>query len=202
LRVLITGGPTREPLDPVRYLSNRSTGAMAIALAGAVGARGHESIVVLGPVESQPPVGVEVCGVETTREMLDAVLGLLPDVDAFIFAAAVSDHRPASPSDRKLKRGEMNSIELVENPDIAAEVGALRGDKPSAVFALETNDGVANAVSKLERKNADVCVLNSPAAIGDDSAEFTLVWRDGRTRALGELGKVQLAQILLDEMGL
>jgi phosphopantothenoylcysteine decarboxylase/phosphopantothenate--cysteine ligase len=175
---------------------------MAIALARAVVGRGHEPLLVLGPAERQPPVGVEVYAVETTEEMLAAVLDLLPDVDAFLFAAAVCDYRPASRSERKLKRGEIKTIELVENPDIAAAVGAHRGHKPSAVFALETDDGVANAVRKLERKNADVCVLNSPSAIGDDEAEFTLVWRDGRTRSLGMIDKDRLANILLDEIGL
>jgi len=202
VRVLITGGPTREPLDPVRYLSNRSTGAMAFALARAVVARGHEPLLVLGPAERQPPVGVDVYAVETTGDMLAAVLDLLPEVDAFLFAAAVCDYRPASRSQRKLKRGEIETIELVENPDIAAEVGARRGDRPSAVFALETDDGVANAVRKLEHKNADLCVLNGPSAIGDDKADFTLVWPDGRTSSLGVIDKDRLADILLDEMSL
>jgi len=202
LRVLITGGPTREPLDPVRYLSNRSTGAMAMALAQAAAARGHEPLLVLGPIERQPPVGVDVVLVETTGEMLAAVLEFLPGAGACLLAAAVCDFRPVSRSDGKLKRGGIESIQLIENPDIAAEVGARRGDRPCAVFALETEDGVANALSKLQRKNADVCVLNEPKAIGADEAEFTLVWRDGRTRPLGRIEKDDLARILLDEMEL
>ena len=113
MRVLITGGPTREPLDPVRYLSNRSTGAMAMALVRAVVARGHQPLLVLGPTEQQPPVGVDVYAVETTREMLAATLDILPQVDACLMAAAVCDYRPAAPSDRKLKRGEMETIKLV-----------------------------------------------------------------------------------------
>jgi phosphopantothenoylcysteine decarboxylase/phosphopantothenate--cysteine ligase len=202
MRVLITGGPTREPIDPVRYISNYSTGVMGLALARAALARGHEPLLVLGPVAEQPPVGAEVYAVESTRDMLAAVLGFLPDVDALVFSAAVCDYRPKDASARKLKRGEIETIELVENPDVAAEAGARRGDRPSAVFALETDDGVANARKKLVRKNADVCVLNAPAAIGEDEAEFTLVFADGAVRELGEKTKDELAVLLLEALGL
>ena len=202
MKVLITAGPTREPIDPVRFLSNRSTGGMGFALATEVSRRGHEALLVLGPTENQPPVGVEVFAVETAQEMLDTVLDLLGEADAVLCAAAVADHRPARASERKLKRGAMETIELVENPDIAAEVGARRGDKPCVVFALETDDGVANARAKLERKNADLCVLNDPTAIGAETASFTLVRREGPERVLGEITKEALAAVLCDELGL
>ncbi|MDH3590906.1 MAG: phosphopantothenoylcysteine decarboxylase [Planctomycetota bacterium] len=202
MRVLITAGPTREPLDPVRFLSNRSTGRMGLAIAEAALRRGHEVQVVLGPIALQPPVGADVYVVETTDEMLAATLDFLDDTDAIICAAAVCDYRPTARSEQKLKRGAMKTIELVENPDIAAEVGARRGTRPLAVFALETTDGVANAIDKLERKNADLCVLNTPDAIGADEAAFTLVRRDGSTTDLGKLAKGALAQRLLDEMSL
>jgi phosphopantothenoylcysteine decarboxylase/phosphopantothenate--cysteine ligase len=202
LRVLITAGPTREPLDPVRFLSNRSTGAMGFALAREVSRRGHEPLLVLGPVPDQPPVGVEVYAVETAQEMLAAVLDFLPDADAFLCAAAVTDYRPSAESGRKLKRGEVDRIELVENPDVAAEIGARRGDRPLAIFALETSDGPAHARAKLERKRADVCVLNGPEAIGADEAEFSLVSRDGSVEALGTIGKDAVAAALLDALGL
>ena len=149
------------------------------------------------------PVGAEVFGVETTREMLAAVLDLLSAADAVLCAAAVADYRPARPSERKLKRGEMDSgIELVENPDIAAEVGERRGKKPCAIFALETEDGVARARAKLERKNADVCVLNSPDAIGASEEIFTLVRRDGTVVEWDRITKAEVARRLLDELGL
>jgi phosphopantothenoylcysteine decarboxylase/phosphopantothenate--cysteine ligase len=202
LRVLITAGPTREPLDPVRYLSNYSTGEMGFALARRALARGHEALLVLGPVDGQPPVGAEVYGVETACEMRDAVLEFLPEVDAVCCSAAVADYRPATRSERKLKRGEFETIELTENPDIAAEVGLHRGGKPLAIFALETEDGVARAREKLERKNADVCVVNSTDAIGAQEAEFVLVGRDGSTAELGRLAKDELADRLYDELGL
>lgn len=201
-RVLVTAGPTREPIDPVRFLSNRSTGAMGFAVAAEAMRRGHEAVLVLGPVAGQPPVGAEVYGVETTREMLDAVLDFLPAADAVVCAAAVCDYRPKDASARKLKRGELAVLELVENPDIAAAVGARRGEKPCAIFALETDDGVARAAAKLEAKNADVCVLNSPDAIGADEAVFTLVRRDGGVAEWGTIGKGEVARRLLDELGL
>jgi phosphopantothenoylcysteine decarboxylase/phosphopantothenate--cysteine ligase len=202
VRVLITAGPTREPIDPVRFLSNYSTGAMGFALSQAALERGHEPVLVLGPTEEQPPVGVEVFAVETAIEMRDAVLALLPETDAILCAAAVCDYRPKERSARKLKRSGPLALELVENPDVAAEAGARRGERPLAVFALETGDGLANARSKLERKNATVCVLNGPEAVGADEADFTLVFRDGTTRALGVVSKDALATALLDALGL
>jgi phosphopantothenoylcysteine decarboxylase/phosphopantothenate--cysteine ligase len=200
--ILVTAGPTREPLDPVRFLSNYSTGAMGYALAAEALRRGHEVLLVLGPAEGQPPVGAEVFAVETACEMRDAVLELLPRADLVLCAAAVCDYRPANTSATKLKRGTLERIELVENPDIAAEVGARRGDTPLVVFALETTEGFVNARAKLEKKNADLCVLNSPAAIGAERAEFTLVWRDGRHRELGEVAKDELARTLFDGLGM
>jgi phosphopantothenoylcysteine decarboxylase/phosphopantothenate--cysteine ligase len=202
MRILITAGPTREPLDPVRYLSNRSTGVNGFALARAARGRGHDVTLILGPVEAQPPVGVDVYGVETAREMLAAVLDFLPDTDVVICAAAVTDYRPVETLTRKLKRGELDALELVENPDIAAEVGRRRGSRPLVVFALETDEGLAHARAKLDRKNAMLCVLNGPEAIGADTGNFTLVRRDGGVRELGEIPKRELASALLDELGL
>ncbi len=202
MRILITAGPTREPLDPVRYLSNHSTGEMGFALARRALARGHEVLLVLGPVDGQPPVGAEVYGVETACEMRDAVLEFLPQADVICCSAAVADYRPAVRSRRKLKRGELESIGLTENPDIAAEVGRHRGSKPLAIFALETEDGVARAREKLVAKNADVCVVNGAEAIGAQEAEFVLVGRDGSTRELGRRTKEELADRLFDELGL
>lgn len=202
MRILITAGPTREPLDPVRFLSNESTGAMGFALARAALARGHEAILVLGPVDAQPPVGAEVYAVGTALEMRDAVLDFLGDADVALCAAAVADYRPAGRSASKIKRSGPRTLGLVENPDIAAEVGARRGDRPCVVFALETDDPIENARAKLERKNATLCVLNGPEAIGAEQAHFTLVRRDGTTRALGEITKDELARALLDELGL
>jgi len=202
VRVLVTAGPTREPLDPVRYLSNRSTGAMGFALAREAMRRGHDVTLVLGPVEAPPPDGAEVVMVETALEMRDAVIEHLPQVDVVFCAAAVADYRPVALSDRKIKRGGRKSIELAENPDIAAEVGARRGEKPCVIFALETDDGEANARKKLVTKNATLCVLNAPAAIGAAEAEFTIVRGEGPARPLGRLTKDALAAAVFDELKL
>jgi len=202
MKVLITAGPTREPLDPVRFLSNHSTGAMGFALAEAVLQRGHEALLVLGPVADQPPVGSEVYGVETAQEMSSATFDFLHECGAVICAAAVADFRPRQRSATKLKRGSVHGIELVENPDIAAEVGARRGSRPFAIFALESEDGEAHARAKLAAKRADVCVLNTPAAIGAETARFTLLLSDGTTRELGRVAKLDCARALLDSLGI
>jgi phosphopantothenoylcysteine decarboxylase/phosphopantothenate--cysteine ligase len=140
--------------------------------------------------------------VETALEMRAAVLDLLPRADAILCAAAVSDYRPVAVSEKKLKRGGRKTIELAENPDIAAEVGARRGTKPCVIFALETEEGEANARKKLVQKNADLCVLNAPAAQGAAEAEFTLVRREGPARQLGRITKDALAAAVFDELGL
>jgi phosphopantothenoylcysteine decarboxylase/phosphopantothenate--cysteine ligase len=199
VRILITAGPTREPIDPVRFLSNRSTGAMGMALAHEGLRRGHKVTLVLGPVALAPPPGATIVRVETAREMLGAVLQGVDRSDAIICAAAVADYRPAETSATKLKRtGAARTLALVENPDVAAAAGACRGARPFAIFALESEDGVAAARRKLERKNADVCVLNAPEAVGAERAAFTFVFRDGRTMELGTLGKPALALALFD----
>lgn len=199
MRILVTAGPTREPLDPVRYLSNRSSGAMGFALAQAALDRGHEVLLVLGPVEDQPPVGAEVYGVETALEMHEAALDFLAEADAVFCAAAVCDFRPRERSAAKIKRTGALTLELVENPDVAAALGARRGDRPCVIFALETERGVEHAREKLMRKRATLCVLNGPEAIGAERARFTLVVPDA-VRELGELSKAELARTLLDEL--
>lgn len=196
MKLLITAGPTREPIDPVRYLSNRSTGRMGFALAEAAAASGHDVLLVLGPTELQPPVGIDIVSVETALDMLEAVLEYLPEVEAVICAAAVSDYRPISAAEKKIKRGGLASLELVENPDIAAAVGERRGERPLIVFALETDHALENARGKVERKNATACVLNSPDAIGAIAAQFTIVHRDGRIEELGEIDKSDLFERL------
>lgn len=202
MRILITAGPTREPLDPVRFLSNRSTGVMGFALAREAMRRGHEAVLVLGPVPEAPPKGVQLVRIETALEMREAVLDLLPRADAIVCAAAVADYRPVAVSEKKLKRGGRMTVEFAENPDIAAEVGARRGTKPCVIFALETDEGEANARKKLVTKNADLCVLNAPAAQAAQEAEFTLVRREGPARPLGRITKDALAAAVFDELKL
>ena len=165
---LVTSGPTHEPIDPVRYIANRSSGRQGSAIAEALAARGARVTFVTGPASIPPPAGVRVVKVETARDMAEAVDAALP-ADAAVFAAAVADWRVASASDRKLKktRDGMPSLEFAENPDILAGVAQRTTDRPRLVvgFAAETDDVVAHATAKRLRKGCDWIVANdvSPA---------------------------------------
>lgn len=169
-RVLVTSGPTHEPIDPVRYIANRSSGAQGSALARALAALGADVTFVSGPASVPPPQGVRVVRVETAQQMLDAVTAALP-ADAAVFAAAVADWRVANASASKMKKdgtGRPPALEFTENPDILAHVARLAADaRPKLVvgFAAETDDVIAHAVAKRERKGCDWIVANdvSPA---------------------------------------
>src|SRR5664279_3500318 len=167
-RVLITAGPTLEPIDPVRYIANRSSGKQGYAIAAAAAAAGAEVHLVSGPVDLDAPSGVSVTHVESARQMLDEVEAALP-VDIAIFAAAVADWRVASAGEQKLKKtaGGMPKLELVENPDILATISKLTGRRPPLVigFAAETENLLDNAKAKLKRKGCDWILANdvSPA---------------------------------------
>ena len=162
-RVLVTSGPTHEPIDPVRYIANRSSGAQGTAIARALVSEGADVVFVTGPADVPPPAGVDVIKVNTARDMLDACEGALP-VDAAVFAAAVADWRVASASDRKLKKSKdgLPVLTFEENPDILRHVSRLDRGRPDLVigFAAETDDVVANAVAKRERKGCDWIVAN------------------------------------------
>src|SRR6185436_8808814 len=172
LRVLIGAGRTEEPLDPVRVLTNRSSGRMGVALAEAARARGAEVAMVAGPMSVEPPGGVRARHVTTAAEMLAALADEAKRADVVVMAAAVADYRPAKVSSQKMKRSaDALSVKLEPNPDILATVaGARRPGQTFVGFALETSKGVANARTKLKAKGLDLVVLNSPAAgIGGDS---------------------------------
>ena len=174
--VLIASGPTREPLDPVRYVSNRSSGRMGFALAAEALRRGARVLLVSGPAAIEPPRGAAVVSVETAAEMRRAVLERLPAADLIIMAAAVSDYRPKQAADRKIKKAEAAwTIELEPTEDILAEVGRLKGDRVLLGFAAETEDLEANALGKLRRKGCDFLVANPVGAAangtGMDSEE-------------------------------
>lgn len=167
-RILVTSGPTHEPIDPVRYIANRSSGAQGTAVARALAALGAHVVFVTGPADVPPPDGVEVVTVQSAREMDDAVQAALP-VDAGVFAAAVADWRVASASDRKLKKSKdgLPMLEFAENPDILKTVSRMEQGRPGLVvgFAAETNDVIENATAKRLRKGCDWIVANdvSPA---------------------------------------
>ncbi|MBI4583812.1 MAG: phosphopantothenoylcysteine decarboxylase [Planctomycetes bacterium] len=203
-RILITSGPTREPLDPVRFLTNASTGRMGAALAAAALERGHAVDFVTGPAAVFPPKGVHKVAVTTALEMLGACEKLYPLCDAVIGAAAVSDFRPRSPlAHKKPQGGGAWAIELIPNPDILEALGRLKRHQVHAGFALETlglSEAIQRARDKLSRKNLDWIVLNSAQAIGAEEGIFLLIPRQGPEISLGKISKEKLAGTLLDRI--
>jgi phosphopantothenoylcysteine decarboxylase / phosphopantothenate---cysteine ligase len=206
--VVIDAGPTHEPVDPVRFLGNRSSGKMGFALAAAARRRGANVTLVAGPTSLPDPVGVAVVRVETAREMQRAVEAAVPEADAVILAAAVADFRPATAATDKLKRGELGkkaSIALAENPDILASLGrARRGPRPVLVgFAAETRDVAAHARAKLAAKKCDLIVANDVAepgsGFGTDTNRVILVGPDG-DEEVARADKAVVAHRILDRV--
>jgi len=199
-KVVVTAGPTREALDPVRYLTNRSSGKMGYAVAAAAARAGAEVTLVSGPVDIPAPPGVRVVPADTAEAMRAAVQAELPGAALFVGAAAVADYRPAHPAAQKIKKkaGTMN-LELVRNPDILAEVAAAAAPPFVVGFAAETNDVEANARLKLEAKKLDLIAANRVGAdCGFDREDNALValWADGR-KDLGGGVKAELADRLI-----
>lgn len=207
LRVLITAGPTRERVDPVRFLSNRSSGKMGYALAEAAVAAGHEVVVISGPTGLPRPAGVEFHSVESAAEMLEAVrVELAAGVGLAILAAAVADYRPVVVAGEKLKKGaEVWSLELERTPDI---LGSMRGwsYRGGLVgFAAETGNLLENARGKLEAKGCDLIVANDVSR-GDigfevDENAVTLLFADGRVEVVEKMSKRALAEKLIGVCG-
>ncbi len=165
-RILLTSGPTRQYLDPVRYLSNGSSGRMGKALAEAALEAGHEVLIVSGPVEVCYPAAARVLPVISTEEMLEACLGLFSQCDGLIAAAAPCDYRPRVVAAEKIRKsGGTLDVQFVETPDIVARLGAVRSSQWMVAFALETGDPRMRAMQKLERKRCDLIVVNGPAAM-------------------------------------
>ena len=206
--VMITAGPTREPMDPVRYVGNRSSGKMGYALARAAWRRGARVTLVSGPSDLSDPFGVEVVRVETAVEMKEAVEDVVGDADLTVFAAAVADYRPARPEKGKMKREDAGpglSLPLTENPDVALEtLGARKAGSVSVGFALETDDVVANARRKLEKKEFDLLVANDAgeegAGFAVDTNRVTLLDREGGSEELPLMTKDEVAEAILDRV--
>ena len=201
-RVVITAGPTREALDPVRFISNHSSGKMGYALARAAADAGARTTLVSGPVTLPAPDHVRVLQVESASQMLDQCLQLLPECDIFIGCAAVADYRPAAVAGQKIKKGpEEISIQLVRNPDIVAAVAASKNRPFTVGFAAETNDLLAYARDKMARKGLDMIVANdvSDRSIGfnSDNNEATVLWADGK-QPLALAGKAALARQIIE----
>jgi len=202
LRVLITSGPTREPLDPVRFISNRSSGRMGHALAVEARRRGAEVTVITGPVVTELPPGIDVVPVETTQQLLDESLSRFDDCDVAIMAAAVADWRPADVARSKTKKSEAERNLLLEpTPDIAAEMGRKKGAQLLVAFAAETEDMVKHARDKLVRKNADLIVANLVGRPGTgfdtDTNDAAIVSPESIDR-LPRMTKAELARRIVD----
>jgi phosphopantothenoylcysteine decarboxylase/phosphopantothenate--cysteine ligase len=204
--VLVTAGPTREPIDPVRFISNHSSGRMGVALAAAAWRRGADVTLVAGPLAVAVPAGVQRIDVETTQQMRDEVERALPNADVLVMAAAPSDYRPAVRAEGKLKKnGEARRLELEENPDILAGTRAARRDGAVVVgFALETDDQLENARRKLAAKSLDLIVLNDAreagAGFGVETNRVTIIARDGEPERLPLLDKREVADAILDRI--
>ncbi|WP_019947736.1 phosphopantothenoylcysteine decarboxylase domain-containing protein [Hymenobacter aerophilus] len=201
MRVLITAGPTYEPLDPVRFLGNHSTGKMGYALAEAFAAAGAEVALISGPTNLPDPASSHILTtrVQTAAEMYEAAAHAARLADVWVFAAAVADYRPAEVAAQKIKKsGERLTLELVKNVDIAFELGKTKQPEQFSVgFALETENEQAHALGKLERKNFDLIVLNSlrdaGAGFRHDTNQVTLLEADGRATAFGLKSKTAVA---------
>ena len=201
LKVLVTAGPTVEDIDPVRFLSNRSSGKMGYAVAAAARLRGADVALVSGPTGLPVPSGVEVVRVRSAAEMKDAVLRLYPSADIVVKAAAVSDYRPASAAARKIKRGPGDAtLTLVPNDDILALLGSRKTGQILIGFAAETGNVVDNAIDKMSRKNLDLIVANdvSEGVFGRDSATVHIIRPSGQDEVLREQPKGVIADHILD----
>ncbi len=199
VRVLVSAGRTEEPIDPVRMITNRSSGRMGMALAEAARDRGAEVVLVLGPADVDPPGGVRIQRVRSAAEMQHALAAEAPDSHVILMAAAVADYRPARAAREKLKRSAIaRTIELTPNPDILAALGAARPAGQVLVgFALETSDGVTRARGKLTHKQVDLIVLNAPQdSIGLETNRVTLV-ESRAARRLPEMSKRAVAEAVL-----
>jgi phosphopantothenoylcysteine decarboxylase/phosphopantothenate--cysteine ligase len=200
-RILITAGPTREALDPVRYISNHSSGKMGFALAAAAVDAGAITTVVCGPVNLQTPEHVRRLNVGSAVEMLDQCQELLEECDIFIACAAVADYRPASAQLQKIKKGpEHITLDLVRNPDIVATVAAASPRPFTVGFAAETHDVLAYAKGKMERKQLDMIIANDVSShhigFNSDENEVTVIWHGGE-KLLERAGKSAIARQIM-----
>ncbi len=201
--VLVTAGPTREPIDPVRYISNRSSGKMGYAIAGRAAARGADVTLVTGPVQLPIPNGVRAVKVQTTEDMLNAVMAEYEKNDIIIKAAAPADYLIKDYSKVKIKKTESElELKLSINPDIAAELGRKKGGRFLVIFAAETDNAFKNGLDKLERKNADLIVINDVSREGAgfevDTNIVSIVDREGAVEHCPMMSKQEVADHILD----
>jgi len=199
-RILITAGPTQEPLDPVRFISNRSSGRMGYALARAALSRGAEVTLISGPAQLLPPSGAEVINVQTAKEMRREVLRNFKKADVFISCAAVADYRPKKREKKKIKGGRNFTLELERNLDILKEVSKKKGKRILVGFALETENLIKNAKAKLREKNLDLIVANPYSQAERETNIVKIIDKKGRIQNLPRLPKDEVARRILDRI--
>ena len=204
-KVLVSAGPTREYLDPVRFISNPSSGKMGYAVAEAAQTRGADVTLVSGPSALAPPVGVKLIQIESAEEMLEALRSEFATTDVLVMSAAVADWKATHiPEEKQAKLGETQSLGLVRTPDILSELKSLRDKQIVVGFAMETHEGVARAADKAKRKGLDFICLNYPTkagtAFGGDDNEITVVTPDGVSETWDRASKRELADKILDRV--
>jgi phosphopantothenoylcysteine decarboxylase/phosphopantothenate--cysteine ligase len=203
VRFVITAGPTREPIDPVRYLSNRSSGKMGYAIAEAAIEAGHDVVLISGPVSLDPPHGVQLISISTADEMHDAVHRHILECDVLVMCAAIADYKPAKASARKIKKSEKHwSLDLVPTRDILASFS--KRDRPFLIvgFAAETNDVEENAKKKLRAKNCDIIVANDLSdpncGMESDENEVIIFFENGAPKKISRAPKKNIARELVN----
>ncbi len=205
IRIMVTAGPTRESIDPVRYITNHSSGKMGYAVAQAARERGADVLLISGPAEVECPDGVRLISVTTAQEMEEAVLANFENCDVVVMAAAVADYRPAEVSETKIKKnGDEMVLRLVKNPDILKKLGTMKGNRILVGFSAETDDLEGNAADKLESKNLDMIVANDVtmegAGFGTDTNIIKILKCDGTVIDLPLMSKLEAAHRILDEV--
>ena len=206
LKILVTAAGTREPIDPVRFVGNRSSGKMGYAVAQAASERGADVVLVSGPSSLTPPANVEVINVETTREMMNAVLAKYAEMDIVIKAAAVADYCPHEVAEQKIKKATDDALTIVldKNPDILKKLGELKTRQFLVGFAAETQNLLANATEKIKKKNLDMIVANDVTIAGAgfnyDTNVVKFLFPNGEVKSLEKMSKLEVAQALLNEV--
>jgi phosphopantothenoylcysteine decarboxylase/phosphopantothenate--cysteine ligase len=199
MRILITAGPTREPIDPVRYIGNRSSGRAGIAIAESARRAGHDVSLILGPVSVAVPDGYPRTDVQTAEQMRAAVLEQFPSHDLLIMAAAVADYRPKSVRHEKVERGGTLTIELEATEDILAAAGRMKRPNQRTVgFSLVSPTNLQRSVEKLRRKNLDLIVSNPLPTMDADGIEAVFLWPDGRREDRPKLSKAAFGDELIE----
>lgn len=203
--ILVTAGPTIEPIDPVRYITNHSSGKMGYAIAQCARNRGGHVILVSGPTYLTPPRNIEFIGVNTNREMYDAVMDVFPRCDIIIKSAAVADYKPVSYSEQKIKKNEEELLlHLEKNTDILKELGKIKGGKLLVGFAAESENLIDNARNKILRKNLDLIIANDilskDSGFKSDDNKACIIDREGNIKNLPLMSKLELADIILDNI--